>query len=196
MENNNLKSLRAEEIVRLLEEPTEDRRPLKWNLQKEASVKELVRALEISRVELTSRILCDILAARRAKTAVTALIKCLDDPSPRFKDDAAEALGKIGSLKAGEALLEHFNKAPRLWYAVAMGEIGYRAAIPRLIEALKDPSPMVRGGAAWALEELIAFDALKELKEVARTEEDSFAFKHMKKAIEYITEEKGDNKSE
>ena len=196
MGNNNYKSLRSEEIVQLLEEPTEDRRPLKWNLQKEASVKELVRALEISQVELTRRILCDILAARRAKSAVSVLIKCLDDPSPWLKDDAAEALGKIGSLKAGEALLDHFNKDPRLWYAVAMGEIGYRAAIPRLIEALQDPSPLVRGGAAWALEELIAINALKELNEVASMEEDPFALKHMKNAIEYITQEKADNKSE
>ncbi|MCL4561673.1 MAG: HEAT repeat domain-containing protein [Chloroflexi bacterium] len=190
MENKNFTSLRSEEIVRLLEEPTDDRQPLKQNLQKEASVKELVQALEISRVELTSRILCDILAARRAKTAVPALIKCLEDPSPWLKDDAAEALGKIGGIKAGEALLDHFNKDPRLWYAVAMGEIGYRAAIPRLIEALYDPSPMVRGGAAWALEELIALDALKDLKEVARLEEDAFALKHMEKAIEYISEKK------
>jgi HEAT repeat protein len=193
VENKNFKSLRSEEIVRLLEVPTGDRRPLKRNLQKEASVKELVQALEISQIELTRRILCDILAARRAKTAIPALINCLDDPSPKLKDDAAEALGKIGSLNAGEALLDHFKKDPRLWYAVAIGEIGYRVAIPSLIEALKDPSPMVRGGAAWALEELIAFDALKILEIVVKTEEDPFALKHIKKAIEYITEKKINN---
>jgi len=182
--------VKAQDIVRLLGEPTDDRRPLTVKLQREAPVRELISALRISDTELSRRILCDILGARRARTAIPALVECLDSPSPSIKDDAAEALGKIGSPRAGPALLSHFVVDPRLWFAVALGAIGYRPAIPYLIEALENPNAMVRGGAAWALEELKVQESVSALEEALVKEDDPFALEHIRKALDYIREEK------
>jgi HEAT repeat protein len=186
MDNNNFSSLQASDIVRLLEEPTDDRRPLKHNLQRFASVKELIKALQISQTELTRRILSDVLGARRAKSAVHALLECLDDPSPRVKDDASEALGKIGSIKAGASILNHFENEPRLWYAVALGAIGYRAAIPSLIKALTSPSAKIRGGSAWSLGELKAYEAENILENALAQEDDEYAIDRIRDALKEI----------
>ncbi len=98
IKNKEISSLSASEILCLLEEPTDDRRPLKHDLQRYASLEELIQALHISQKELTHRILCDIRADKHDKSAVPVLIECLDDPSRRVQDDAAEALLKIGSI--------------------------------------------------------------------------------------------------
>jgi len=186
MENNNISTIQADEIIRLLEEPTDDRRPLKHKLQRSASVKELVKALTLSQVELTRRILCDILAARKVKSAIPALLECLDDPSPWVKDDAAEALGKIGSIKAGEPLLNHFNNDRSLWLAVALGAIGYRPAIPSLIASLSSPYGKIRGGAAWALGELRATEAITSLELALSKEDDKYALDRIREALDRI----------
>lgn len=182
--------LRAETIVRLLDEPTEDRRPLKRRLQRSARVKDLVEALRISKNDLTRRILCDILGARRARTAIPVLIECLSVPSAKLQGDAAEALGKIGSQKAGEALLQHFIDDPGVDLAGALGGIGYRPAIPHLISALADPSMMVRGGAAWALGELRATEALQALEKALESEPEvnSYASRRMNEALERLSQ--------
>jgi HEAT repeat protein len=186
----NYSSVKAQEIVQLLEEPTDDRRPLKSKLRREAHVKELVKALRLSETETTRRILCDIVGARRAKTAIPALIECLDHPSSRVQDDAAEALAKIGSPKAGDALLRHFILDPSFWLAAALGAVGYQSAIPYLIEALKNTSDeMIRGGAAWALGKLKAQEGVKALEEASIREEDAFVTERIKKALEIIRQE-------
>jgi len=101
----------AGEIIRRLEEPTENKLPLMSQLRREARIVELVMALSLADDETTRCNLCDILAWRKAKTAVAVILACLDDPtSDDLKDTAAEALGKIESPKAGEELLRHFLK--------------------------------------------------------------------------------------
>lgn len=180
-------NVNAIEIIRLLEESVDDRRPLKHKLQREAPAKALIEALEKSTNNLTRSILCDILAARQVKTAVPAILKCLDDPtSNHLKDIAAEALGKIESPKAGEELLRHFLKEKRTWYAIALGAVGYRPAIPHLIDALTSSSGMVRGGAAWSLGEFHAKEALETLKRVLPIETEEYAQARMKEAIDLI----------
>lgn len=186
MGNENLSSLTGSEIVQRLEEPVEDRRPLKFKLQREAHIKELIRALQITQNELTRRILCDILGARKAKTAVPELLNCLDDPSQWVKDDAAEALGKIGSIKAGESLLNHLKSDPCFWFAVALGAIGYRPAIPSLIDALTSPYALVRGGAAWSLGDMMVYEAEDSLKNALIIENDEFALTRIRTALHQI----------
>lgn len=177
----------ALEIIRLLEEPVEDRIPLKFKLQREASAKALIEALEMSTNELSRCILCDILGERGTKTAVQAILKCLDEPtSDDLKDAAAEALGKIESPKAGEELLHHFLKEKRTWYAIALGAVGHRPAIPYLIDALTSSNGMVRGGAAWSLGEFRANEALEPLKQALLIETVSYAQKRMREAIDLI----------
>ena len=187
---NSYSSVKAQEIIQLLEEPTDDRRSLKSKLRREARVKELVEALGLSKTDLTTRILCDILGERKAKTAVPTLIKCLDNPSFSVQDDAAEALAKIGSQEAGDALLKHFNDDPSFWLAVALGAVGYRSAIPHLIERLKNSrDDMIRGGAAWALGELKAPESVMALKEALSMEGDPFVIERIQKALVNIHEE-------
>jgi HEAT repeat protein len=190
MKNKSFSSIKADEIIRLLEEPTKDRRPLKYKLQREASVKELVNALWSSKKVLTSRILCDILGARRARTAIPALVNCLNQPDQDLKNDAAEALGKIGSPKAGNELLRHFIDEPCLWYAVALGAIGYNPAIPYLIAALHSASSSVRGGAAWSLGELIAYEAENVLISALAKEDYGYAKNRISEALNIIQEAK------
>lgn len=180
-------SVTANEIIRLLEEPTDDRRPLKNMLRREASVKELVKALWMSKTVLTSRILCDILGARRAKTAIPALLNCLTNPDPSLKNDAAEALGKIGDPKAGEEILKHFIDEPRLWYAVALGAIGYWPAVPYLINALNSNVGGVRGGAAWSLGEMKVTDAQEALINAFKIEKDQYALDRIQEALENLS---------
>jgi HEAT repeat protein len=188
MSSKEFSTVKAVEILRLLEEPTEDRRPLKHKLQREASIKELIVALRNSQTALTRRILCDILAARRAKTAIPALIECLDDPSEAVNDDAAEAIGKIGSLKAGEALLNHFIHEQHGWYAIALGAIGYHPAIPYLIDALTNSSGwFVRGGAAWSLGELQAKEAVTALEIALAKEDNNYASERIREALYRIS---------
>jgi len=189
MKNTTYSLVTANEIIRLLEEPTEDRRPLKYSLQREAPVKELVKALWMSNTVLTSRILCDILGARRARTAIPALLNCLTNPDPSLKNDAAEALGKIGDPKAGEQILKHFINEPRLWFAAALGAIGYRPAIPYLLSALNSNLENVRGGAAWSLGVMKVTDAQEALMNALKIEKDQYALDRIQEALDRIGEE-------
>ncbi len=186
MKKSTFSSIDANEIIQLLEEPTEDRRPLKSVLQREAPVKVLVKALWLSKTVLTSRILCDILGTRRAKTAIPALLNCLNNPDPSLKNDAAEALGKIGDPKAGEGILKHFVVEPRLWYAVALGAIGYQPAVPNLINALSSNLGSIRGGAAWSLGEMKVFDAQEALINALKIEQDKYALDRIQEALKKI----------
>ncbi len=187
MKKREYSNVDALEIIRLLEEPVGDRRPLKHQLQREAPAKALIKALETSTNELTRCILCDILAERGTKTAVQAILKCLDEPtSEDLKDAAAEALGKIESPKAGAELLRHFLREKRTWYAIALGAVGYRPAIPYLIDELTCSSGMVRGGASWSLGELRAKEALEPLKQALTLETESYAQARMREANELI----------
>ncbi len=189
MEDNEFSNILADEILRRLDEPTDDRRPLKYNIQRYASIKEIIRALRISQKEITSRILCEILGIRRAKSAVPVLVECLDDPSPSVKEVAAEALGRIGSTKAGEELLNHFDEDPTYpWFAIALGAIGYRPAIPSLINALSSPFAIVRGGSAWALGELKAYEARNALEGALEKEDNEYAINRMQEALHQIKE--------
>lgn len=187
MKKREYSNVDALEIIRLLEEPVENRIPLKFKLQREAPAKALIEALGKSTNNLTRCILCDILAERGTKTAVQAILKCLDEPtSDDLKDAAAEALGKIESPKAGEELLRHFLKEKRTWYAIALGAVGYRPAIPYLIDALTSSFGMVRGGAAWSLGELRAKEALAPLKQALPIETERYAQERMREAIALI----------
>jgi len=177
----------AKEIIRLLEEPSENRIPLKFKLRREAPAKALIEALEMSTDNLTRCILCDILGERGLKTAVTALLKCLDEPtSEDLKDAAAEALGKIESPKAGPELLRHFLNEKRFWYAVAVGAVGYRPAIPYLIEALNNSWGDLRGAAAWSLGDLRAKEALEPLKRALPIETEDYAIDRITESIALI----------
>ncbi len=187
MSNENVFSkLDAIEIVRLLDMPTDDRRPLADRIRKEAQGRQIVKALQSSDTELTRLILCDICGKRRLKSAIPTLLDFLDDPSTEIKDYAAEAIGKIGSVTAGPRLLEYFIKDPRLYTAIALGAVGYSPAIPYLRNALTSPSKWIRGGAAWSLGALKAVEAQDALARALAVEQEHYPQQRMREALENI----------
>lgn len=109
-------------------------------------------------------------AASRMGTAggsvVTSLTQLLSSSNRSTQMKTALALGKMGSAAAPATsalsrIVEHPSKDAasadlRLAAVQALGAIGEPAAsaVPSLLQALKDPSPMVRGAAASALQSI------------------------------------------
>jgi HEAT repeat protein len=180
-------SLQPGQINELLETPCDDRRPLKASLRKFARVNVLVGALELSSDSTSRMILCDILADRKVKTAVPALVECLNDPDPWVVDAAAEALAKIGSPLAGPELLTAYRVQPSFWIAVALGAVHVDAAVPDLIVGLRSESAMVRAGSAWALGWMRIAEARLLLISAAKIEQDEFALSQMQGALEKLS---------
>lgn len=180
--------LDSENIIRLLETPTDDRRSLMNNLKKVASTEQLILALESKPASrLTRQLLCDLLGYRGEAAAVSTLIRLLDDVEPQVRGSAAEALDKIGDPSAGSELLEQFKKeddeGTRRAFAIALGAVGFRLAIPVLIETLKDKDPVVRGCAAWSLGVLKAQEAKEALAEALKSETGTYAKERMEEAL-------------
>ncbi|MFP4344973.1 MAG: HEAT repeat domain-containing protein [Anaerolineales bacterium] len=139
----------------------------------------------------TVQILCDVLGELRAKEAVPKLIECLAHPSEGVRSSAADALAKVGAAEAGPMLLERFSGAETeisvvRMLAAALGAVGYRSAIPQLVEALKSPDASLRGSAAWSLGALEAREAGEALRLALQTEGNSYARARMKEAIDTL----------
>ena len=82
------------------------------------------------------------------------IIDRLDDPSPEVREEAARALGRIGSAEAVGALalrLSDEDSMIRIEAARALGRIGDRQAVPALADALSSPSAELRIACAEAL---------------------------------------------
>jgi epoxyqueuosine reductase len=67
--------------------------------------------------------------------------------------------------------------------AVALGNLKDRAALPYLIEALRDHEPLVRQHIAWALGELGGSDAVKALEERLKVEMNSDVIEEVRLAL-------------
>jgi hypothetical protein len=180
------------DIIILLEEPNMDRRPLKHQLKREAYLKNLIQALRISKTSLTRRILCDIIGYRHryAKTAVPVLIECLDDQDWKVRSDAAEALSKIGGIKAGKALLNHLEEEELPAYIWSLGSLGYHDAIPVIEKSLRSNSRKVRAASAWSLSALNDFNARILLIEAIKNEKDKWVKDYMQNALDKFEGEK------
>ncbi len=82
------------------------------------------------------------------------ILERLDDPSPEVREEAARALGRIGSPEAVGALsarLSDEDSMIRIEAARALGRIGDRGAVPALADALSSPSAELRAACAEAL---------------------------------------------
>jgi HEAT repeat protein len=159
--------MNARELIDLLEEEGDDRRPLKKRISEEAPLDAIVSALRDARAPRTRQILCDIVAGLRAAEAVPELLAALDDAPPAVRSAAADALAAIRDPNTGPALLGHYRSEPdpgvRTVLAVALGAVGYRVAIPDLLLALEDPHRALQIEAAWALGELHATEAREQI---------------------------------
>jgi HEAT repeat protein len=98
--------------------------------------------------------------------AVSDIIKRLDDPDAEVREEAARALGRVGSVDAVEPLLRHLgdpHSTIRSHAARALGRIGDRRAIPSLIEGLDARSEELQEACCHALARLGATEAMGRL---------------------------------
>lgn len=184
--------MNAQEIVRLLEEPTENRTPIKERISTEASVEDLVAAMHEPMVPLTRQILCDVLGQRQATQALPELLDALNDPSPKVRSAAADALAAVGDVQAGPALLERYqveeDKDVRVMLAIALGAVRYHPAVPDLTQALDDPYSTLQTEAAWSLGELKAVEAKEGMRRVFARQTDDYSKQLVQSAIDKLDE--------
>jgi HEAT repeat protein len=159
-----MRVLTANEIIKLVEDPTGDFFPRKKAITEDASSDEFVQALEQATNSDTRNTLCDIAGYRLEKAAVPTLVQMLQDPAVGVRSSAADALGKIGDPEAGPALFERLAgaeqyKPVRQLLASALGAVGYRPAIPLLVQMLEEDDHILRGCAAWGLGIMCATEA-------------------------------------
>ncbi|HVO38706.1 MAG TPA: MFS transporter [Spirochaetia bacterium] len=98
--------------------------------------------------------------------AVRDIIRRLDDPDEEVREEAARALGRIGSAEAVEPLARHLrdrHSTIRVYAARALGRIGDPRAVPWLIEGLASSSEELVEACCRALGRMDARDALKPL---------------------------------
>ena len=97
---------------------------------------------------------------------VTDLVGRLDDPDPMVREEAARALGRVGSEEAVDALVHRLldrGSAIRPDAALALGDIGDPRAIPALTQGLSDGSPEVQDACARALGDIGGRQAVRHL---------------------------------
>jgi hypothetical protein len=98
--------------------------------------------------------------------AVSDIIKRLDDPDEEVREEAARALGRIGSAEAVEHLVRHLrdrHSTIRIYAARALGRIGDPRAVPWLVEGLEGASEELAEACCQALGRMGARDALSPL---------------------------------
>ena len=94
----------------------------------------------------------------------------LFDTSPKIRREATYALGRLRTLAAAEALLDHANAHPELVEEEtieALGDCGQLVAIPYLTQALQHPSSIHRRAAAKALGRIGDPRAIESLRQAA-----------------------------
>lgn len=161
-------------------------------LTHQAPEQEIVAVLQRTTEPASRHLLCYVVGERRLTSAVPLLIGYLADTEVHVRSSAADALGKIGDPRAGEALYHRFteeetDQGVRTMLAAALGAVGYQPAIPTLIEALSYDGPeALRGTAAWALGVLRARAALPALEEAVQREHQAYSKERMVIAIGQI----------
>ncbi len=98
--------------------------------------------------------------------ALSDIVRRLDDPDTEVREEAAKALGRIGSPDAVDALLRHLSdpfSAIRPAAARALGRIGDPRAVDALVAGLADRSEELQEASCQALGRMGVRDALKPL---------------------------------
>lgn len=183
-----------EGLIRLIDE-AETLDPMWYALQQRARIRDVIAALKLHQGDYFVRgELCYILGSRQAKSAVPVLLEALDDESPYVREQAADALGKIGSPVAGPALFQVLTRGdPRdayVWLMSATAASGYRPVLPILLHNLTHENEQRRASAAWGLGRLRAIEAEGPLWKALETEDYEMARENMREAMALIREAK------
>jgi HEAT repeat protein len=117
---------------------------------------------------------------------VTALHLLLQDRNAFHRLEIACAIGYIGDQSSVPLLVNVFSSA---WLELkaqiirSFYQIGGKAVIAQLVEALNDRHPKIRFLAAWALGHQKSIQALKSLKKVALIEKNRYVMNNIQTAI-------------
>jgi len=184
------KTLRAEEIHAIIEAPYRASDPATYfhsretRIRREASIQEIVRALQTAPTWKVRYTLLYVLSWRGAKSPIPIIAAYLNDRSVQVRGAAANALyrlalihfGSIHDPEIGERLLRRFaGKEPDVdihsTLALALGAVQDREAIPDLIHALTSDNEAKRRCAAIALSNLQAEEAVVPLRHAIQREQ-------------------------
>ena len=141
---------------------------------------------EARRLSVVSR-----LGSTGTRLATQDLVKYLNDPSPRVREEAVDALAKSRDPEAVDALvavLQSSEYGLEQQAARALGRIGDQRAVQPLIAALSQPEARIRAGAALALGEIGDTRAAGDLLAKLQTEEASVAFNALATALSQLGE--------
>jgi MFS family permease len=103
--------------------------------------------------------------------AIGDIVSRLVDPDHEVREEAARALGRIGSAEAFDALvgqLRDRDSSIRPEAARSLGKVGDARAAPFLMEALEDPSIDLQEAAAAALGDLGSRESAERLMQILR----------------------------
>jgi HEAT repeat protein len=122
----------------------------------------------LGRAEASERVERALRTTEAASGAIALgeIIARLDDPDVEVREEAARALGRIGSADAVDALLRHLTdpfSAIRAPAARALGRIGDRRAVVPLVAGLADASEELQEACCQALGRMGAREALPAL---------------------------------
>jgi HEAT repeat protein len=175
-------------------------RVIHWHAQ----TRDLAAALHPTDDPRAHNILCYELQHRDdGSLAIPALVRLLDNPCPRVRGDAADAILSALAREGADAAL---RLAPDLgdtlfaaleredvWdakahLAGAMGELSHAPATAALIALLTDDNFLVRREAAWSLGALRAHDAATPLRQALQHESDPATADRMRTALAAITD--------
>ena len=160
---------------------------VKREIQRHTTVRTLIATLQQSTDSHASRILCELLGERRAKSALSALLACLTHHDSGVRYEAADALAKIREPATGPALFTHLTTehetSVQAMLLLALGAVGYRTGIPYFVTALSASDASVRASAAWSLGALKASEAYQALESIQANETDTYARKQIADAL-------------
>lgn len=122
----------------------------------------------LGRPEASERVARALRTTEAASGAIALgdIVRRLDDPDAEVREEAARALGRIGSTDAVEALLRHLAdpfSAIRPAAARALGRIGDPRAVDALVAGLGDRSEELQEACCQALGRMGVRDALRPL---------------------------------
>ena len=107
-----------------------------------------------------------------ANWSTAKLIEAAKDPNMLVRSNAISLLARKGPEEATEPLIQAMKDKEYIVKTNAMVSLASfgRGIVDRMIEALSDPDPDVRAGAAWVLGEFKDPKAIEGLEKVAKDE--------------------------